>query len=46
MSSEAYLFAANLAVWLGVAGYVALLAVRAARLEQRLSQMERLHDRP
>jgi CcmD family protein len=45
MTSEAYLFAANLAVWLGLAGYVALLAARAGRIEKRLAQLERLDER-
>ncbi len=39
-----YLFAANLAVWLGLGGYVAFLAARAGGLERRLRQLERMSD--
>lgn len=42
--SPTYLFVANVAVWLGIGGYVAFLAGRAARLERRVRQLERLND--
>ena len=45
MSIETTLFAANLAVWLGLGGYVAFVAARGMRLEARLTQLERMrHD--
>ena len=44
MQAQTYLFFGNLVVWLGVAGYVAFLAAKSARLEQRLNQMEAIHD--
>ncbi|MGE4552041.1 MAG: CcmD family protein [Desulfovibrionaceae bacterium] len=44
MNVETTLFAVNLAVWLGLGGYVAFLAVRARRLDTRLTQLERMHD--
>lgn len=40
-----YLLAANVAVWIGIAGYVAFLAARSRRLEERLKHLEILdHD--
>jgi len=40
MNASTYLMAANAAVWIGVAGYVAWLATRQRRLERRLKQLE------
>lgn len=37
-----YLVAANVAVWLGLCGYVAFLAVRLAGLERRLKRFAAL----
>jgi len=42
MAFTQYLFAANAAVWIGLAGYVFFLARNQARLEQRLHHMEAL----
>jgi CcmD family protein len=39
-----YLFAANVAVWLGVAGYLVFLASRQAALSKRIRQTEILGD--
>ncbi len=44
MTNETYLFAANIAVWLGIAGYLAFLGVRSASMERRITQMEQLED--
>ena len=44
MTMNGYLLAANVAVWAGIAGYVAFLAVRARRLEERLKQLEILDN--
>lgn len=43
MSIGTILFVANLVVWLGLGGYMVFMAVRARRLEIRLSQLERMH---
>lgn len=42
MSSTTYLIIANSAVWLGIAGYLAFLATRAANLKKRAQQIELL----
>jgi CcmD family protein len=42
MSATTYLFIANGAVWLGVAGYLVFLATRSAELERRVCQLELL----
>lgn len=39
-----YLFAANAAVWIGLAGYILFLARNQARLEQRLHHLETLEQ--
>lgn len=44
MGKETYLLAANVAIWLGLCGYVLFLAARQKRLENRLKQLETLHD--
>jgi CcmD family protein len=44
MSATAYLFAANAVVWLGVAGYLAFLAMRQRRLDERLNQLELMRN--
>ncbi|WP_338669937.1 CcmD family protein [Pseudodesulfovibrio methanolicus] len=44
MSATVYIFIANVAVWLGVAGYLAFLASRSAGLEKRIRQLELLGD--
>ncbi|MFP4169005.1 MAG: CcmD family protein [Desulfonatronovibrionaceae bacterium] len=40
-----YLLAANVAIWLGVGGYVLFLAARQIRLEKRIKHLEFLHDK-
>lgn len=40
--NETHLLWANLAVWLGICGYVALLAAKAARLTRRVERLELL----
>ena len=40
MDASTYLMIANVAVWIGVAGYLALMAARQRRLERRLKQLE------
>ena len=42
MSFENYLLAANVLVWIGIAGYVAVLGGKSAALERRLRQLELL----
>lgn len=44
MNYETYLLVANVAVWLGVGGYLAFLAARQKRLSTRIRQMEQLSD--
>ena len=44
MSATTYLFMANAAVWLGVAGYLVFLASKASGLEKRVQQLELLGD--
>jgi len=44
MGKETYLLAANVVVWLGLCGYLAFVAARQKRLEQRLKQLETLND--
>lgn len=44
MSATTYLFIANAAVWLGVAGYLVFLASKASGLEKRVQQLELLGD--
>lgn len=40
MSATTYLFIANAAVWLGIAGYLVFLASKSAGLEKRVQQLE------
>lgn len=42
MPATTYLVLANAAVWLGIAGYLAFLASRAAELKKREQQVELL----
>lgn len=42
MSTEQYLIFANVAVWLGLGGYVAFLAARLSGLEGRLRRLAAL----
>lgn len=44
MSSTTYLIIANVAVWLGVAGYLGFLASRSSALTKREQQLELLGD--
>lgn len=44
MDYQTYLLAANVAVWLGVGGYLAFLGARQRRIETRIRQMEQLSD--
>ena len=44
MTPLSWLLAANIAVWLGVGGYLACLAGAQRRLNQRLRHMETLHN--
>lgn len=39
-----YLFAANVAVWLGIGGYLVFLASRQAALSNRIRRKELLSD--
>ena len=40
MGKEIYLFAANVAVWVGLGAYVAFLASAQKRLEKRIKRLE------
>ncbi|MBI9078671.1 MAG: CcmD family protein [Pseudodesulfovibrio sp.] len=44
MSTATYLFIANGAVWLGVAGYLVFLAAKSSGLEKRVQQLELLGE--
>nr|WP_126381367.1 CcmD family protein [Desulfovibrio ferrophilus] len=44
MDYQTYLLAANIAIWLGVGGYLAFLAAQQRRLNTRIRQMEQLSD--
>ncbi|MBU1001237.1 MAG: CcmD family protein [Proteobacteria bacterium] len=44
MDYQTYLLVANVAVWLGVGGYLAFLAARQRRLNTRIRQMEQLSN--
>lgn len=44
MGKENYLLAANVVVWLGLCGYLALVAARQKHLERRLKQLEALRN--
>lgn len=44
MGNQGYLLAANVAVWLGLCGYVVFVASRQKQLERRLKQLETLRD--
>lgn len=45
MDNTGYILAANVAVWLGVGGYLLFLAGRQKRLDARLRRMEALGER-
>lgn len=45
MDNTGYLLAANVVVWLGIAGYLVFLAGRQKALEKRLQRMEVLDGR-
>ncbi len=44
MDYQGYLMTANVAIWLGIGGYVLFLGLKQQRFETRLTQMERLSD--
>ncbi|MCJ2162947.1 MULTISPECIES: CcmD family protein [unclassified Pseudodesulfovibrio] len=44
MSATSYIFIANVAVWLGVAGYLVFLASKSTGLEKRVRQLELLGE--
>lgn len=44
MDYTSYLMIGNVAVWLGVGGYILFLSSRQRRYELRLKQMEQLRD--
>ena len=44
MDYQTYLMAANIAVWLGLGGYLAFLGMRQKALATRIRQMEMMHD--
>ncbi len=44
MDYQTYLLAANVAVWLGIGGYLLLLGARQRRIETRIRQMEQLRN--
>lgn len=44
MDYQTYLLAANVAVWLGVGGYLLLLGARQRRIELRIRQMKELNN--
>ena len=44
MDYQTYLLAANVAVWLGLGGYLAFLGARQRSLAARIRQMEILAD--
>ncbi len=45
MDNTGYLLAANVVIWLGIAGYLVFLAGRQKSLETRLARMEALDGR-
>ena len=45
MDSITYLFAANIAVWIGLGAYILVLALGQKRINSRITQLEALrHD--
>ena len=44
MDSSTWLFMANAAVWMGVGGYLFLLARNQKQIEQRIRQMELINN--
>ncbi len=44
MSGTSFLIAANVAVWLGLAGYLVFMAGKAAGIERRIRQLEVMGD--
>lgn len=44
MDSSNWLLMANIAIWLGMGGYLCLLATKQKQLDKRIRQMEMLND--
>ncbi|WP_084407609.1 CcmD family protein [Maridesulfovibrio bastinii] len=44
MTNQIYLMVANVAVWIGIAGYVAFLGLKSVSIERRINQMEQLEN--
>lgn len=44
MDYQTYLLAANVAVWCGIGGYLAFMAMRQRGIETRIRQMEQIAD--
>ena len=44
MNAETYIFAANAAVWLGIAGYCIYLALSQRQLSRRLDRLEHMQE--
>ncbi len=44
MDHISYIFAANVAVWLGIGAYAAYLGLNQRRLQQRCKQLELMRD--
>ena len=44
MNNQSYLFAANIAVWIGVCGYLLFLGRVQKQLAKKLARMEMLRD--
>ncbi|WP_291327326.1 CcmD family protein [Desulfovibrio sp. UCD-KL4C] len=44
MINETYLLIANIAVWIGIAGYLVFIAAKGAAMERRIAQLEILDN--
>jgi CcmD family protein len=44
MENSTWLLMANIAIWLGLGGYIGLLAANQKQIEKRIRQMELLAD--
>ncbi|SMF38961.1 CcmD family protein [Desulfovibrio gilichinskyi] len=44
MINETYLLIANIAVWIGIAGYLAFIAAKGVAMERRIAQLEILDN--
>ncbi|SDK74331.1 CcmD family protein [Maridesulfovibrio ferrireducens] len=44
MTNETYLLIGNIAVWAGIAGYLAFIAAKGVAMERRITQMEMLDN--